>query len=94
MKTLAYRLAGSNCKKCLVCVAMGLMSFFNFVSRLFVPHLKKRGILTFYWIVNEQEDFQAAVATGCSGIMTDLPSNLARYLKSSKLYFEGSSTSL
>ena len=57
MKAWAYKLAGSGCRKCLVCVVMALMSFFNFVSRLFVPHLKKRGILTFYWIVNEQEDF-------------------------------------
>ena len=57
MKNWAYKLADSGCNKCLVCVAMGLISFFNLVSRLFIPHLKKRGILSFYWIVNEQEDF-------------------------------------
>lgn len=91
---MAYNFAGSGCKKCLVCVVIALLNFFNLLSRLFIPHLKKRGILSFYWILNEEEEFEGAVSMGCSGIMTDRPSLLARFLKSSKLYFEGSSTSL
>lgn len=87
MKSMAYKAAGSACKKCLVCVIFGLFSFFNLMSRLFIPHLKKRGILTFYWIVNEEEEFDSAISMGCSGIMTDVPSRLARHLKSSSLYF-------
>ncbi len=87
MKNMAYGMVGSGCKKCLICAVMAFFSFFNFISRLFIPHLKKRGILTFYWIVNEEEEFDTAISMGCSGIMTDLPSRLARHLKSSRLYF-------
>jgi hypothetical protein len=43
---------------------------------LFIRHLKKRGILTFYFILNEEEDFDRAVGKGCSGIMTDLTASL------------------
>lgn len=57
LKNMAYNAAGPGCKKCLVCFAIGLISFFNLLSRLFIPHLKKRGILTFYWILNEEDDF-------------------------------------
>lgn len=80
-----------SCKKCLI---SGVLKFFNLLSRLFIPHLKKRGILTFYWIVNEDEDFETAVSMGCSGIMTDRPSKLARYLKSTNLYFSNGSDSI
>lgn len=53
MKRMAYEAAGSGCKKCLVCVLIALLNFFNLLSRLFIPHLKKRGILSFYWILND-----------------------------------------
>lgn len=66
----------SNCKKCLVCFAFSILRCFNFFSRLFIPHLKKRGILTFYFILNTEEDYENALSTGCSGIMTDLTADL------------------
>ena len=52
-----YRFAGTSCKKVLVCIVFQLIRFFNLISRLFIPHLRKRGILTFYWILNEEEDW-------------------------------------
>lgn len=63
------------------------------MSRLFVPHLKKRGILTFFWILNSEEDFARAVSIGASGIMTDRPTVLTAYLKSRSLYCERMSDS-
>jgi len=46
-------MANTNGKKCLVWLLIKMIKFFNLINRLFVPHFKKRGILTFYWIVNE-----------------------------------------
>jgi glycerophosphoryl diester phosphodiesterase len=57
------------------------------MSRLFIPHLRKRGILTFYWILNEREDWEKAISMGCRGIMTDEPSKLFAFLKEKQLYF-------
>jgi len=56
------------------------------MARLFVPHLLKRGILTFHWIVNEEEEWEQAVREGCRGIMTDKPSELSKYLFKKGLY--------
>jgi hypothetical protein len=73
---MAMNFAQSGCAKCLVFVIMGILRCFNFFSRFFIWHLKKRGILTFYFILNEDEDYRNAIDKGCSGIMTDLTENL------------------
>lgn len=93
LTTEIKRLAGrmGRCAQCLVVTFIG---FFNLMSRLFIPHLRKRGIITFYWIINEPDEIDSAISTGCAGIMTDTPSKLARQLKSSSLYFEGSGHSI
>ena len=89
-------MTGSSAKSCgrkvLLCIAASLLRFFNFISRLFVPHLRKRGILTFFWIVNEEDGWDKAVSIGCQGVMTDCPSNFSAYLKQKGLYFEDGST--
>ena len=41
------------------------------LGRVFIPHLRRRGILTFFWVVNEEQDFRTAVSIGCAGIITD-----------------------
>ena len=52
------KFAGDSCvKSCLVLLLFQILNCFNFFSRLWIPHLKKRGILTFYFILNEEEDF-------------------------------------
>ncbi len=68
------KLTLSGCKKILACIALYFLRFFNLISRLFIPHLRKRGILTFYWIVNDKEGWNKAISMGCRGIMTDIPS--------------------
>lgn len=68
---------------------MLILRFFNLISRLFIPHLKKRGILTFYFILNSTVDFDTAVSMGCSGIMTDETNKLAEYLRNKKIYYRG-----
>ena len=78
----------SRCMKCLAFFAFGIFRCFNFFSRLFIPHLKKRGILTFYFILNTEEDFENALSTGCSGVMTDLTEDLEKYLKRTGVYFK------
>ena len=82
------RMAVSRCQKVLFCLVVNLLRFFNLISRLFIPNLRKRGILTFFWIVNEEEDWEKAISIGCQGIMTDRPSALNKYLKGKGLYFE------
>ena len=53
----------------------------SIVSRIFVPHLRKRGILTFFWTINDEKGYAKAISIGAAGIMTDEPTKLANYLK-------------
>jgi glycerophosphoryl diester phosphodiesterase len=38
-----------------------------------ISHLRKRGIMTIYWVCNYEEDFKRAINYGACGIMTDDP---------------------
>ena len=89
MVKMADNMANSCGRKVAVCLIISVLRFFNLVSRLFIPHLRKRGILTFYWIVNEEDGWERAVAMGSRGIMTDRPSDLALFLKRKGMYFRG-----
>jgi len=40
-------------RKVLICILISILRFFNLMSRLFIPYLRKRCLLTFYWIVND-----------------------------------------
>ncbi|XP_023225358.1 lysophospholipase D GDPD1-like [Centruroides sculpturatus] len=44
-------------------------------------HLEKRGIQTYLWVINEDEDFQNAFKLGVTGVMTDYPTRLKEYLQ-------------
>lgn len=50
----------------------------SFTSLLpsFNEHLNRRGILVFYWVLNTEVDFQAALASNPNGIITDTPTLL------------------
>ena len=48
IRATAYR----TCRRYLWVFAYFLLRCFNFFNKIFVPHLKKRGILTFYFILN------------------------------------------
>ena len=93
MADAVYGMTTSCCGKVFICILLTLIRFFNLIGRLFIPHLRKRGILTFYWIVNEEEDWERAVSMGCRGIMTDEPTKLAAFLKDKGLYFQISENS-
>ncbi|XP_068779382.1 lysophospholipase D GDPD3 isoform X7 [Struthio camelus] len=45
-----------------------------------LQHLKDRGIQVVLWVLNEERDFAEAFARGASGVMTDYPTRLRRYL--------------
>lgn len=47
---------------------------------LLAYHLRKRGILTMFWVCNSCEDFERAIKYGASGIITDNPELLDQYL--------------
>ncbi len=88
-RKMVIKFAGDSClKKSLLWLAFQIVNCFNFFSRLWIPHLKKRGILTFYFILNDEEDFETAISIGCSGIMTDLPTKLNKYLKKKGLFYQ------
>jgi len=43
-------------------------------------HLQRRGIQVYAWVLNDEEDFDAAFHLGFDGVMTDFPSKLKSYL--------------
>jgi len=47
---------------------------------LLFQHLNKRGIQTYVWVLNTEEDFRRAAELGVTGIMTDYPSKLKQFL--------------
>ncbi|XP_053375466.1 lysophospholipase D GDPD1-like [Mercenaria mercenaria] len=44
-------------------------------------HLDKRGIQTYLWVLNEEDDWGRAFKLGATGVMTDFPSKLAEYIR-------------
>lgn len=43
-------------------------------------HLEQRGIQTYLWVLNEEQDWDRAFKLGVAGVMTDFPSKLKDYL--------------
>ncbi|XP_035228282.1 lysophospholipase D GDPD1-like [Stegodyphus dumicola] len=43
-------------------------------------HLSKRGIQTYFWVLNEEEDYKKAFDIGATGVMTDYPTKLQTFL--------------
>lgn len=79
------------------------MSFLNFISIPLFEHLRKRGILVFYWVLNDPDDYRRAVQVhlflhlgclcwdfkaGVTGIMTDSPTLLHEYLNKTRNYLK------
>lgn len=52
-----------------------------YVALPLIWHLKRRGVMTFYWVCNTNSEFKRAIEGGCCGIMTDDPFLLNEYLK-------------
>ena len=49
-------------------------------------HLSKRGIQTYVWVLNTEEDIDRAFKLGVTGVMTDYPSLLRDYLQRNPQY--------
>ncbi|XP_004615998.1 lysophospholipase D GDPD3 [Sorex araneus] len=47
-----------------------------------IQHLEQRGIQVVFWCLNEESDFEAAFNLGATGVITDYPTALRRYLDS------------
>ncbi|CAI9531753.1 unnamed protein product [Staurois parvus] len=44
-------------------------------------HLQARGIQVYLWVLNQESDFQRAFDCGATGVMTDYPSKLHRFIQ-------------
>ncbi|XP_059511386.1 lysophospholipase D GDPD1 [Stegostoma tigrinum] len=44
-------------------------------------HLKARGIQIYIWVLNDEEDFKRAFELGVTGVMTDYPTQLKKFLE-------------
>nr|XP_025709563.1 lysophospholipase D GDPD3-like isoform X1 [Callorhinus ursinus]XP_025709809.1 lysophospholipase D GDPD3-like isoform X1 [Callorhinus ursinus] len=45
-----------------------------------IRHLEQRGVQVIFWCLNEESDFEAAYGLGATGVITDYPTALRRYL--------------
>ena len=60
---------------------IGLIVLLNYGTCLKTTHLNKRGILTSYWVINDDDEINKILqTTTTSGIMTDRPKNTKRLL--------------
>lgn len=53
----------------------------NPLMKILSYHFQKRGILTFYWVCNYDDDFRKAISHGANGIMTDNPATLSTFIE-------------
>ncbi|KAB7499248.1 Glycerophosphodiester phosphodiesterase domain-containing protein 1 [Armadillidium nasatum] len=53
---------------------------------IFVPSHLVRGIQTYLWVMNTEEDFKMAYEAGAIGVMTDYPSKLRAFLDENPQY--------
>jgi len=53
---------------------------FIYTSPVLFAHLRERGIPTYFWVLNDDEDFKRGFELGAEGVMTDCPSKLRRWL--------------
>ena len=59
---------------------------FLLMRPLLFEHLLKRGIPTYVWVLNSEEDFERAFKLGVTGVMTDYPTLLRDYLEKNPQY--------
>ncbi|XP_071529016.1 lysophospholipase D GDPD1-like [Panulirus ornatus] len=56
------------------------------IRRSLFEHLSKRGVQTYLWVMNTEEDFRSAFETGATGVMTDYPTKLKTFLEENPQY--------
>lgn len=50
------------------------------MRRCLFNHLQRRGIQVYLWVLNDDEEFECALQLGVTGIMTDYPTKLKKFL--------------
>ncbi|KAA0201757.1 hypothetical protein HAZT_HAZT001991, partial [Hyalella azteca] len=50
-------------------------------------HLAKRGIQTYLWVLNSEDEFHLGFKSGATGVMTDYPTKLRSFLADNPQYF-------
>ncbi|XP_010615639.1 lysophospholipase D GDPD3 isoform X2 [Fukomys damarensis] len=50
-----------------------------------IQHLEGRGVQVIFWCLNEESDFEVAFSLGATGVMTDYPTALRKYLDTHRL---------
>ena len=79
MPLLAYKKYGpeiTKTQKTLATLSNALL-----MRKTLFDHLSQRGIQTYVWVLNEEEDFEKASKLNVTGVMTDYPSLLTDYLQ-------------
>lgn len=56
------------------------------MRRFIFDHLRKRGIQTYLWVLNTDEDYERAFKLGVTGVMTDYPTRLKEFLERNPHY--------
>ncbi|ESO97696.1 hypothetical protein LOTGIDRAFT_103735 [Lottia gigantea] len=69
-----------------------LVKFLNMILMrpLLFKHLERRGIHTFVWVLNSEEEFDIAFKTQVMGVMTDFPTKLKDFLQEHPQYVKQS----
>ncbi|KAL4482886.1 hypothetical protein ABPG74_018912 [Tetrahymena malaccensis] len=61
------------------------VAFGHFIGDALFQHLKKRGVLVLFWVINDIPTLNQALSyKGCAGVMTDLPSLLSQNINDSQ----------
>lgn len=56
------------------------------MSPVLFNHLRRRGMQTYLWVLNDEEEYTRAFRLGADGVMTDFPTKLKKYLDSHPEY--------
>jgi len=51
------------------------------MSPMLFLHLQKRGVTTYLWVLNHEDQFERAFSLGVQGVMTDYPNKLHQFLE-------------
>ncbi|XP_063226259.1 lysophospholipase D GDPD1-like isoform X2 [Bacillus rossius redtenbacheri] len=56
------------------------------IRKILFEHLRKRGIQTYFWVLNYEEEFKTAFELGATGVITDYPTRLTAFLNENPQY--------
>ena len=54
---------------------------FPFIMKIILFHIKRRGIIPMFWVLNKENEFISAYNYGASGIITDYPVKALKYFQ-------------